>query len=224
MLSALFYKEWIKTRRIILVIGIILAALIIYTFINNGQMFRVNGHVTVWQMIILKDMSVLSELAKWFPLFAGVMLGMMQFAPEMTDKRLKLTLHLPLPETKILFSMLLFGIIVLATTFIIMYLILAAGLFYYYSVEIITSMTWQLLPFFLGGLTGYIFTAWVCFEPLWHQRVWNTLVSLSGVSLFFIDAKQGAFLTFLPYLIVLMIVLFCIPFFSASRFKDGAQK
>ncbi|MDR0572670.1 MAG: hypothetical protein LBG96_01330 [Tannerella sp.] len=224
MFSALFYKEWIKTRRVILMTGIILAALIVYTFINTGQMFRISGHVQTWSSVLLKDMSVLPEIAKWFPLLVGLLVGLVQFVPEMTDKRLKLTLHLPLPELKIVLSALLYGAIVLFLIYLLMYMILGAGLRFYYATEIITSMTWQLLPYFLGGLAGYIFTAWVCLEPIWRQRIFNASAAVGGLYLFFMDAKQGAYITFLPYLVALVIVGFCFPFYSAARFKDGAQK
>ena len=224
MVSALFYKEWIKTRRIIFLIGIMLAAIFIYTLVNTEQVFRISGHVQVWSNIILKDASILPDIAKWFPLFAGILLGLVQFIPEMTDKRLKLTLHLPLPESKIILLMLLYGIVVLFAVYFLMYAILSVVLSFYYASEIIASMTWQVSPYVLGGLISYIFAAWICLEPLWRLRIFNALTAICGLYLFFMDAKQGAYMTFLPYLVVIVIAGFCFPFYSAARFKDGAQK
>ena len=223
MFKALFYKEWIKTRRIILLIGVILFALIIYTFINTGQMFRVGGAVQTWSNIILKDMSLLPEIIKWFPLLAGCLLGLVQFVPEMTDKRLKLTLHLPLPETKILSSMLMYGILVLSGLYIFLYLILFGGLQMYYASEIISAMTWRILPWLLAGVVSYLFIAWICLEPVWRQRMFNALIAIGGLALFYIDAKSGAYIFFVPYLIIIAIAGFYFPFYSTARFKDGAQ-
>ena len=224
MFSALFYKEWIKTRRIIFLTGIILTALVIYIFVNTEQILRISGHVQAWSNIILKDASVLPDIAKWFPLFVGILLGLVQFIPEMMDKRLKLTLHLPFPESKIILSMLMYGVVVLLATYFLMYVILSVGLSFYYATEIIASMTWQVSPYFLGGLMSYIFTAWICLEPLWRLRIFNALTAIGGLYLFFMDAKQGAYMTFLPYLAVVVVLGFCFPFYSAARFKDGAQK
>lgn len=223
MFSALFYKEWIKTRRVILLSGIILISLIIYTFINTGQSFRVGGAVQAWTNIILKDIPILPSIIKWFPLLAGVLLGLVQFIPEMTDKRLKLTLHLPLPETKILSSMLLYGIIILAVFFLLMYLTLLIGLQSYYPAEIIKAMTWQILPSLLGGITSYFFAAWICLEPVWRQRVFNALIATGGLALFWIDAKSGAYSSFTLYLVLIILIGFFFPFYSTARFKDGAQ-
>lgn len=223
MFNALFYKEWIKTRRVVLLLGVILASLIIYTFINTGQMFRVGGAVQTWASIVLKDMAVLPAVMKWFPLLVGVMLGLVQFIPEMTDKRLKLTLHLPLPESRILSAMLLYGVMVLSGLYIVTYLSLLIGFQGYYPSEIIGLMTWQILPSLLGGVVSYLFAAWICLEPVWRQRVFNTLAAIGGLSLFCIEAKSGAYASFIYYLVAILIIGFIFPFYSASRFKDGAQ-
>ncbi|MDR1525893.1 MAG: hypothetical protein LBS79_11670 [Tannerella sp.] len=224
MYKALFYKEWIKTKRVIFLSAIILPALIIYTYINTEQMFRLGGHVQTWTNVILKDMSVLPEIAKWFPLFTGLLLALVQYIPEMTDKRMKLTLHLPLPERKIVLSMLLYGTVTLLSAYLLMYLILSMELRFYYTTEIIRSMTWLFLPYFCGGLTAYLLTAWICLEPVWKQRVFNILTGAGGLYLFYIGAKSGAYTTIISYLAVLMVAVFCFPFYSTARFKDGVQK
>jgi hypothetical protein len=224
MFSALFYKEWIKTKRIILLLIIALIALFMYTFINTEQTFRLNGYVQSWANVILKDLSVLPEITKWFPLFAGLLFALVQFIPEMTDKRMKLTLHLPLPEPKIVLSMLTYGFAVLLVVYLIMYMMWSIGLRFYYATEIITFMTWQVAPYFLGGLTSYLFTAWICLEPVWRQRLFNSLAATGGLYLFYMETKQGAYMTFIPYLIVMMIAAFCFPFYSTARFKEGSQK
>jgi len=223
MFKALLYKEWIKTRRIVFLLSIILFALITYTFINTGQIFRVGGAVQTWTNIILKDMPILPEILKWFPLLTGILIGLVQFIPEMTDKRFKLTLHLPMSESKILSSMLAYGIICIVALFILLYASLFIGFRIYYPLEIIMSMTWQILPYLLGGLTAYFFTGWICLEPIWRQRIINSLAAIAGLYLFCIDSKAGAYTTFLPYLIGLLIVGFTFTFYSAARFKNGAQ-
>lgn len=95
MFSAIFYKEWIKTRRTVGLILLLLVALLVYALVQMEQTLRVNGAVQAWSAVLLKDMSLVPEVTKWFPLLTGLLLGVAQFIPEMTDKRLKLTLHLP---------------------------------------------------------------------------------------------------------------------------------
>ncbi|MDD4514677.1 hypothetical protein [Massilibacteroides sp.] len=223
MYKALFYKEWTKTKRITSLLAFVFLASLIYTFINTGQLFRVSGAVEVWSAVLLKDMPLLPNWIDKLPLLAGLLLGFSQFVPEMTDKRLKLTLHLPLPETRIVATMLVYGLLVLFSLLFFSSLILVVYLSSYYPQEIIAMMLWSAAPWFLAGLTGYLFAAWICIEPVWKQRVFNALIGVTAMLLFFFSARSGAYVFFLPWLVLLVFISFGFPFYSASRFKDGAQ-
>ncbi len=224
MIQALFYKEWIKTRRIILLVSVIFTGTIVYTFINFGQLFRIRGAVQAWADVILKDAALLSGIIEWIPLLAGILLGLAQFVPEMEYKRLKLTMHLPLTESRIISVMLLYGIMVLVSFYLLGYGCLLAGTSIYYPSEIVEAMVEKSLPWFLGGFAGYLFSAWVCFEPVWRQRIINAFAAVCALSFFYIASGSGTYIPFIPYLIVLIIVAFSFPFYSAIRFKEGVQK
>ncbi|MDR0750823.1 MAG: ABC transporter permease [Tannerellaceae bacterium] len=222
MITALFYKEWIKTRRILLLSLLVLAALMIYIFINVEQMFRINGATQVWTETILKDISVLTGI-QWLPLILSILFGVSQFVPEMSNKRLKLTLHLPMSENRIMFSMLAFGLSGLLILYAITCIAIIGGLRIYYPQEIVLSMIESSLPWFLAGLAGYLFTAWICIEPVWRQRVFNTLIAAYALSFFMMSAKGGAYMPFIPYLLATIIVAHFFSFYSMYRFKDGSQ-
>lgn len=223
MFQALFYKEWIKTRRIILLIGVVFAGIIIYTFINTQQAFRIGGAVQVWADIIIKDALVLPYIIKWIPLLAALLLAISQFAPEMVDKRLKLSLHLPIPDTQIITAMLCYGLLVLLGIYAITYVVLAVGLSLYYPIEIEIQAFWKSLPWFIAGFTGYLLASWVCLEPVWRQRISNAFISICILALYFIGVQSGAYIPLLPVLIVILIVCFGLPFYSTIRFKEGQQ-
>lgn len=59
-----------------------------------------------------------------YPLLAGLLLAIVQFVPEMQQKRLKLTLHLPYPQNRMLMLMLIAGLSELIVIYLIDYLIL----------------------------------------------------------------------------------------------------
>ena len=223
MVKALFYKEWIKTRTIVFLAVALIAGFVAYTFINTAQMFRVSGAVNVWNNVITKDMSLLSGAMQWLPVLAGLMLALAQFVPEMTDKRLKLTLHLPLREGTTVSIMLAYGLLVLLAVFALTYGVLTAGFSAYYPCEMIAGMIWRSLPWFIAGLCAYLLAAWVCFEPVWRQRIFNALIGVCLCSFFFIAAPSRAYIPMLPWMIAFTVVCFAFPFYSASRFKDGAQ-
>ncbi|MBK5720970.1 hypothetical protein JGH11_08810 [Dysgonomonas sp. Marseille-P4677] len=223
MFQALFYKEWIKSRRLIFLIGIVLIGAIIYSFINIAQTFRVEGSIQAWSDVILKDIAVLPAFFQWLPILIALTISFTQFIPEMTNKRLKLTLHLPVPESKTIATMLCYGLCVLLIIYLATYLVLMIGLSFYFPFEIRVIATWRLLPWFAAGITGYLLAAWICIEPVWRQRICNTFISICILSLFFIKAQSGAYLPLLPFLLIIMIVCFGNPFYSSARFKEGKQ-
>lgn len=223
MLQALFYKEWCKTKRIILLLLLVFAGALAYTFINIDQMFRISGATNTWSNTIMKDMSILPQILTWIPVLAALLLSFTQFIPEMTDKRLKLTLHLPLPENKIMSAMLLYGVCILLVLYLLTYILLLLGTSMYYPAEIITAMLWQSAPWFLAGILGYLLATWITLEPTWRQRIFNAFIAICILSVFFISAKSGAYSTLIIYLVLVAIISFSFPFYSTARFKDGAQ-
>jgi hypothetical protein len=172
--------------------------------------------------VIQKDMGLI-PLFNYLPLLSGVLLAISQFIPEMQNKRLKLTLHLPLPESGIMAAMLFFGWSIVFLLFAVTLIVLLAGLHFYFAGEIVSAAFQSALPWFMAGITGYLVAAWVCLEPVWRLRIFNTAAGLCALSLFFIKAKSGAYVCFIPVLIVFMLICFSFPFFSTARFKEGAQ-
>lgn len=223
MIQAILYKEWIKTRRAVLLAAALLAGYVAYAAIHTGQLFRVDGAVATWANMILKDAFPLPAALRWLPLLTGVLAGIAQFVPEMTNKRLKLTLHLPMPERRVLSVMLLYG----AGTLVALYAgtILAAWgiLARYYPAEFLAGFLWRALPWFVAGVVGYLFAAWTCVEPAWTRRASNALVATGALAACYLDAPAGGYLPMLPYLALLTGAGFCLPFYSAARFKEGAQ-
>lgn len=223
MWRALFYKEWIKTRRVVAIILFILAGAVIYTFINTGQQFRASGAVMVWNGVVTKDASLVPPIVQWLPFVLGIALGAAQFIPEMTDKRFKLTLHLPAREDGILTALLAYGVAVLTTAFAVAYVFLLAGFSSYYPSGILTGMLLKTLPWFLAGLCSYLLTGWVCLERVWKRKIMYGVAGACCCYFFMLDGQSGSYVPMLPWLAVFTVVCFAFPFYSASRFKDGIQ-
>ena len=106
--TALLYKEWLKVRFYLLAASIVWGAALLATYILALRMGRMHGFPTVWNAVLYNDYNLLAPL-RWIPLAVGLALGMAQFLPEMRLRRLKLTLHLPMPDSQILAAMLGFG-------------------------------------------------------------------------------------------------------------------
>ena len=222
MYHAIIYKEWIKTRKIIGLLAIIFAGVGIFSFMKTGEEIRAMGMVQFWETVIQKDI-VLFPYFEYLPLLAGFLLAVTQYVPELQFKRLKLTLHLPLPENRIVFTMLAYGFLVVLTFIIITLPLLLTGLSLSFPQEIVWASFVRILPWFLAGLASYLFTAWICLEPQWKQRIINAIAGIAALSFFFIRAKSGAFLPFIPYITVMVLLSFAFSYYSKSRFKEGIQ-
>lgn len=164
------------------------AALTIYAMIVINRLITLKGVEHLWMIMLLKD-NTFVEILKYLPLAVGVAIGAAQMVPEMQQKRLKLTLHLPFPQMRLCIVMLGFGLVLCALVFVAQWV--AVGIFY---ARIIPSqLVWRvlltMLPWYAAGLMGYIFTAAVCLEGTWRRRV---IVSLLGIAMVMVCYLQSA--------------------------------
>jgi len=222
MKKALLYKEWKKTKWFhigILAIGILLLA---YIFMKLGRSFRFAGKEHLWDVIVNRDQFLFRDL-KFFPLAAGVCLGLAQFIPEIIQKRIKLSLHLPLSERKTIFTMLAYGqlsLMLLFTVHIIAVIIFAQ---IHFPTEFIISILHTIAPWYIAGLVAHSFLAMLCLEPTWKRRVFDLLMMLATVNIFFISDFPGAYSLSIGLLIIVPAYVLPFVFVSVHRFKTGEQ-
>jgi hypothetical protein len=217
---SLFFKEYLKLRRVLVVLFLAFAGVIVYTFIMMSAELRVLGAGMVWDSVVQKGIVHFDGLRYLF-LGAGVLGAVAQYTPEMVNKRLKLTLHLPLREGRIVLLMLLFGVGCLVVLFLLVYVAVCVGVSRYYPVEVTRWNLGAMLPWLWGGVAGYLLTAWVTVEPVWRQRVWNGVVSLCLLRLFYFDVLPGAYGCLLPVLVGCCGAGVLFVFYSVARFKEG---
>lgn len=222
MITSIFYKEWIKSRWVLLIVAVVFACVLTYSFMSLSRNFRLMGADEYWEMVVQKEITSMGYI-KYLPLLAGILLALAQFTPEMTNKRLKLTLHLPLSESKIILTMLSFGIGSLAVLFILTYVTSSIGLSNFFAREIVCWNLAELYPWLLGGIASYLFSVWICLEPVWKQRVLKAILALCGISLYYQSEMLGAYAPFIAWLILLMVLSPAFVFHSLIRFKDGEQ-
>ena len=220
MNKALLFKEWIKTRWMILLMFAVFALAMGYIALRISSAARNVGMPHLWEVFILKNVVLLDQI-KVLPLLAGIVMGITQFIPEMTKKRFKLTLHLPLGENRILFLMLGYGVICLLTLFTVSYGGFLWGLSSSFPREVVAAST--VLPQILCGFATYLLTAWIILEPVWTQRVYNAIIGLLLVSLFMIQGVPGGYVYMLPFLYGVLVLLAIYPKISIKRFKEGMQ-
>ena len=129
MLRAIFYKEWLKTRWYYLVAVLLSLGFVGYVLLNFFRAAGLKGIAHLWEVMLLRD-AVFVDLLQFVPLVVGLLFAVVQFVPEMQRKCLKLTLHLPCPELRMIGAMLLYGGLLLGVLFGAV-----AGIMVYIAVE-----------------------------------------------------------------------------------------
>ena len=114
MNKAVFFKEWLKMRTCCLCMAAVVAAFTVYCLMRISRIVTIKDVSHVWELMIGRDMVFVDVTQYVFPA-VGLAVAVAQFLPEMLQKRLKLTLHLPMSQMRMTFTMLLFGTALLAS-------------------------------------------------------------------------------------------------------------
>jgi hypothetical protein len=204
----------------IVLMAVVFSGIGIYSFMKIAETGRLMGMTGYWESLIEKGVYFF-DYFKYLPLLLGLLLAVTQYVPELQFKRLKLTLHLPLPEKNIIAVMLAYGAAIELLFILITMPLLLVGLSFDFPMEIVRAAFWLILPWFLAGLAAYLIASWICLEPQWNRRILNFIPGAGVISFFFMGAKAGAYQPFVIYLIGFILLAFTFSFYSAIRFKEG---
>ena len=222
MIKAIFYKEWIKMRWFCLVAALFLAGFTAYALLRVQRVITFKGAAHIWEVMLEKEV-VFIDILQYLPVLLGVLLALVQFIPEMTHKRLKLTLHLPLPQRKMILLMMGVGLAALAVLSAVQAFVLWCYFHTLLAPELVSRILLTSLPWYLAGLALYPLAAWVCLEPTWRRRVADILVAVGVCRLFFLSETPQAYDGMLPWLLALLLCVLFFPLLSVYRFKQGCQ-
>lgn len=223
MTKAVFYKEWIKTRRFFLLAIIVSSGFVWYAQMRLGKAFSLKGAAHLWEILLTHD-HTFYEVIKYLPLALGVMTALFQFIPEMQQKRLKLTLHLPVAQSRMTAQMLLFGTTMVVLLFAVQNLSMYLFLKRLLAGELVVHILLTTLPWFTAGIAAYGFTAWTVLEPTWRRRIVNALVAAGFLRLLFLSDYAEAYNGIIAGLLLFAFILTGLPLISIERFKNGVQE
>ena len=222
MIKAIFYKEWIKMRWFCLVAALFLAGFTAYALLRVQRVITFKGAAHIWEVMLEKEV-VFIDILQYLPVLLGVLLALVQFIPEMTHKRLKLTLHLPFPQRKMILLMMGVGLAALAVLSAVQAFVLWCYFHTLLAPELVSRILLTSLPWYLAGLALYPLAAWVCLEPTWRRRVADILVAVGVCRLFFLSETPQAYDGMLPWLLALLLCVLFVPLLLVYRFKQGCQ-
>ena len=216
----LLYKEWIKTRwyaAVGLAGSLILS---VYACIDAVSTFHDMGGAFFYSTLLTGNIALMTQL-KYLPLAIALLIGLPQFLPEITNKRIRLTLHLPVGSTAVVYTMVLYGLAVFCCTLLPALLITTATLAASFPAEVVVATLQTLLPWLLGGMTAYFFTAMIAFEPVWKFRFGYILIAYLTLRFFYLGYGVGNAVTASPLLLVITLVSSLAVIYTSHRFNKG---
>jgi len=173
-----------------------------------------------WGNVILLGFPFYTEM-EYIPVLTGIVIAIVQFAPETNQSRLKLTLHLPVEENKLLLQMTSFGFMLLLFLFAIITLLLLIIIGIYFPSEVITNVLNIWLPWSVGGLAAYFLTVAVIVELIWVRRLILIPFALGFIDVFF-DIFNQSFQLIL-FLVTFSLLTSTLVLFSGYHFKRGIK-
>ncbi len=222
MIKAIFYKEWLKTGRTFTVCLVLGLAIALYADLGINRIVANKGVDHVWLIMLMKDQMFIDAL-RYVPLLIGLAIGISQMAPEMSHKRLKLTLHLPYSSEKLVGLMILSGLLELT----VIYGCMMATVFCYESMllpgELVGRGALTALPWFFAGYIAYLFATAVCLEGSWRERILLSLIDIGVLTVMYMQDAPEAYNGMIIAVIVLLIATIALTYRSVYRFKEGRQ-
>ncbi|MDD4819765.1 MAG: hypothetical protein PHD21_02900 [Flavobacteriales bacterium] len=222
MIKAIFYKEWIKTRMYIILSVIVSLCITAYAIVRLQRVIKIKGVEHLWEILLSRD-TVFIEILQYVPLLMGIIMAVVQFIPEMQQKRIKLTLHLPFEGKKMILLMLFYGILTSIIIYFVHFIILWSYLENILAPILIGRILLTALPWFICGVMSYLLCAWVILEPTWRRRMVSLLVSAGLIRVFFLSAVPQSYDVFLLTIVPMTIAMIVFPLLSVQRFKSGCQ-
>lgn len=222
MIQSIFYKEWLKLRLCWCLFLVVHVGLVVYLLLSLRSTLLASGVVETWATMLGRDVLMVNQLM-YLPIVTGVGIALCQWLPEMQVKRIRLTLHLPVDYTASIGAMLLCGLCGLTLLFTLDVVLLAGVEQLWLPRELVWRTFLTCLPWYIGGMLGYSITSWCLLEPQWKIRCADMLIGAPLIALCFLTAQPACYIRMFPWLLALLVVTVCLPFYSVYRFKLGKQ-
>lgn len=220
MWKSIAYKEWLKIRKVSILLFVVGMAFVIGIYLTVRHDLILNNAESFWNNIVNREYIYFSSLEFIF-LIMGLFAGVAQYAPEIAEKRIKLTLHLPLNEETVVLKMVGFGLAVVAAIFLVLFLLFYGLALFYFPAEIANIAALTVIPWVLSGLAAYLLVAFIILEPIWKYRIFYILFGAAFLHLFFKSSLAGAYQPVLLLLAVFVGLCSISTLFSIYRFRKG---
>ncbi len=203
-LCAVFYKETIKTRFMILLMVIGNILFLVWNFIGTRRLFMQDHSEVVWYRVVNLGQIPYADLM-FIPAITALVFCCFQFLHETRDAKIRLSLHMPYDSCAMVLLHALFGSTILVALFFIDAALLFTGILFYFPYEVGVIALLTTLPWFIGGVFIYLGACFVLLEPQIKRKI-------LGAGVFF-GLCIPLYLYIVPafYTAILGVFILCIP-------------
>ena len=220
MIYSIFYKEWIKIRYFFLALVCLNGAVCLKIWVDIRQQLQAEHAEMIWYQVIHIKSLFYSDI-RYIPLLSGICLAVVQFVPEILQKRMRLSLHLPVDRERLLAIFLALGLGLYAVLALLDTVVIWAVCRCYFPVEVALSSLTTIFPWHYAGFVGYLGMSLILLEPAWSRRVFVLLVFSGFISLLFSGSGYCRLNSALPWLMLLAPLFFLTVFQGGCRFQQG---
>lgn len=218
LLKPIFFKEFLKIRWLWVTLLAFNALLMAFIYIETRQLFVLDHAEMVWYRVMQLNERHYHHL-KYAPAFTGLLLAAIQYLPEMTGERLRLSLHLPVLPHHLIMAHVMVGLTAVGMIAILDLTTLALITARFFPGESVVIALWTALPWSMAGLTAYLGVTLALLEPSYRLKLFNLAVAAGVAGLFLFPAEPGGY-TYLLYKLALpMLLLVPAVLLPAYRFR-----
>ncbi len=217
--SAVFYKEIIKTRYMMLLLFVSNMMFMLWNFIVLRRLYIQDHSEVVWYRTVNLGQIPYDDLM-FIPFITAIIFCLFQFLQEMRDGRIRIALHAPYDSCFIVLLHTLFGIVFLSAVFTIDAFILFISIIDYYPVDVGISAIITSLPWFTAGFYAYLGGAFVLLEPQPKRKALAGIVCFGLCIPLFLYTKTGFYIDILPFFILLIPFMLYSIALSADDYRN----
>ncbi|MCC8173800.1 MAG: hypothetical protein LIO65_05285 [Odoribacter sp.] len=216
----ILYKEWVKTKYPIIISGVICLFIVCRIFTSVLSDLDKMGSVYYYSSI-LNGKTIFFYAFKYLPFIVALLIGLFQYIPEVVEKRIKLSIHLPVNPLTIIYSMIIYGFVVFSIIIFLSLLLLTGLLSIKMPWEVLSPMILTIIPWILGGMTTYFLVAMLAFEPTWKYRIIFAISFYFLIKIYFSTYPIGNAVTIFPVLIIATLLSALGVLYTSHRFIKG---
>ena len=225
MILHLFYKEWIKTRWAFLGALIIGICIVFYIFIMVENRMTMLGAKNYTLSVLYDNPPVIYySLLQYIPLLTAICIGISQYIPEVKNKRIRLTLHLPMNNQKLIACMALFGLVLITVSNGSIFVLFEWKNQLLFPAEVTRPVTVTIINWFIASYLAYNYIAMTALEPNGYRQLLYAITGLILLSLYFNNINfHGAYKDSAPVLAIIALVSCPLVLFSGYRLNKGER-